>query len=329
MTYSQGSIITGAEVMKDSVIVLSVVVPLFNEEGNIPRLVDRIKNALDAVGEPYEIILVNDGSRDRTWDVITEMASANQHVKGVCLCRNFGHQNALLAGLSKASGLAVISMDGDLQHPPELIPRLFEEWKKGYRIVNTFREDSEVTGFFKRLTSKYYYKFFAAMTDIPMSAGSSDFRLLDRQVLDSLAEFRDVDLFLRGAINWIGYPAVIVPFKAEKRFSGNSKYSLKKMLKFAFGAIVSFSVKPLMLAVVIGMITSSLAFIEILYVLIQFFRGATVAGWTSTVALMSFLFGILFIILGIIGIYLSRIHQALQNRPHFIIGDCVNIDIRK
>lgn len=311
---------------RDCDITLSVVVPLFNEEGNVLRLIERIESILNSLGESYEIILVNDGSRDNTWGKIVEAGEKNPAVKGICLCRNFGHQNALLAGLTKSSGIAVISMDGDLQHPPELIPVLFKEWKNGFKIVNTYREDSEVSGLFKRLTSRYYYKFFSLMTDIPMSAGSSDFRLLDREVIDALSEFRDVDLFLRGAINWIGYPTVIVPFKAEKRFTGKTKYSLKKMLKFAFGAIVSFSVKPLMLAVVIGMITSSLSFIEILYVLIQFFRGATVAGWTSIVALMSFLFGVLFIILGIIGVYLSRIHQALQNRPHFIIADHVNID---
>lgn len=309
-------------------IVLSIVIPVFNEEDNINHLIDRLESVLRPMDVLYEIILVNDGSRDKTWERIKAAASVNKSVKGVCLCRNFGHQHALLAGLHNACGKAVISMDGDLQHPPEMITALFDAWKNGYQIVNTYREDAEVTGFFKRITSKYFYKFFSSMTNVPMAAGSSDFRLIDRAVIASLAEFRDVDLFLRGAINWIGYPTIVIPFKAEKRFTGESKYNLKKMMKFAVGAIVSFSVKPLMLAALVGAITSSLAFLEILYVLIQFFRGATVAGWTSIVAIMSFLFGVLFLILGIIGVYLSRIHQALQGRPQFIIADYVNFDSR-
>lgn len=308
----------------DDDIILSVVVPLYNEENNVSRLLERLAGSLDQAGEKYEIVLVNDGSRDKTWDKIVSAGQGNPAIKGVSLCRNFGHQHALLAGLLNSQGRAVVSMDGDLQHPPELIPQLLNEWKKGFKIVNTYREDSEVTGFFKRMTSKYYYKVFSLMTDVPMATGSSDFRLIDRSVIESLAKFRDVDLFLRGAINWIGYPTTVIPFKAEKRFSGETKYNLKKMMKFAVGAMVSFSVKPLMLAALIGVITSSLAFLEIVYVFVQFFRGATVAGWTSIVALMSFLFGILFIILGIIGVYLSRIHQALQNRPQFIISDYVN-----
>lgn len=310
----------------DADMVLSVVIPVFNEEDNINYLVERLGSVLDPMNEEYEIILVNDGSRDRTWEKITSAAMADKRIRGISLCRNFGHQHALLAGLLNANGMAVISMDGDLQHPPELIPALFEAWKSGYRIVSTYREDSEVSGFFKRITSKYFYRFFSSMTNVPMAAGSSDFRLLDRSVIESLARFNDVDLFLRGAINWIGYPAIVIPFKAEKRFTGESKYNLKKMMKFAVGAIVSFSVKPLMLAVLIGAVTSVLSFLEIVYVLIQFFRGATVAGWTSTVAIMSFLFGILFMVLGIMGVYLSRIHKALQGRPHFIIGDFANFD---
>jgi dolichol-phosphate mannosyltransferase len=310
----------------DTETVLSIVVPVFNEESNIDYLVKRLESVLIPMNERYEIILVNDGSRDKTWEKILAAAMANRNIRGISLCRNFGHQHALLAGLLNANGRAVISMDGDLQHPPELIPALFEAWKKGFKIVNTYREDSEVAGFFKRTTSRYFYKFFSAMTDVPMAAGSSDFRLIDRAVIASLAGFNDVDLFLRGAINWIGYPSTVIPFRAEKRFTGESKYNLKKMMKFAVGAIVSFSVKPLMLAVLIGVITSALSFLEIVYVLIQFFRGATVAGWTSTVAIMSFLFGVLFIVLGIIGVYLSRIHQALQARPHFIIGDHANFD---
>ena len=164
------------------------------------------------------------------------------------------------------------------------------------------------------------------MTDVSMSEGTSDFRLIDRRVLENLLQFHDIDLFLRGAISWLGFPAKTISFQAAKRLTGETKYHLKKMLRFASGAIVSFSTKPLIFAVWIGILTSFLAFVEILYILIQYARGATVQGWASTTSIMAFLFGILFIILGIIGIYLARIHQALQHRPQFVVADSVNTD---
>jgi len=305
---------------------ISIVIPLFCEEGNVRQLIGRLLRATQGIAESFEIILVDDGSRDRTWTQIEAEAENNKLVKGIRLSRNFGHQHALLAGLSHASGRAIISMDGDLQHPPEFIPQLIKKWREGYAIVNTSRDDVEVTPLFKRITSKYFYRFFSFMTDVKMSEGSSDFRLLDRRVLDNLLKFKDVDLFLRGAVQWLGFSQATLPYKAEMRHSGTSKYSLWKMLMFSRSAIISFSTKPLILSVWLGFVTCVLAFVEIIYIVIQYLRGSTIVGWASTLSVLGFLFGVLFIILGIMGTYLARIHMALQNRPRFIAQRTVNFE---
>jgi dolichol-phosphate mannosyltransferase len=305
---------------------ISIVIPLYCEEGNVGPLMERLLKVAHGNGESFEIILVDDGSRDRTWTQIEAVAEGNQSVKGIRLSRNFGHQHALLAGLSHASGRAIISMDGDLQHPPEFIPQLIDKWRDGYAIVNTSRDDVEVAPVFKRITSKYFYRFFSLMTDVKMSEGSSDFRLLDRKVLDNLLQFKDVDLFLRGAVQWLGFSQVTLPYKAEMRHSGTSKYGLWKMLRFSRSAIISFSTKPLIFAVWLGFVTCGLAFIEIIYIIIQYLRGRSVVGWASTLSVVVFLFGVLFIILGIMGTYLARIHTALQNRPRFIAQRTVNLE---
>ena len=306
--------------------VLSIVIPLFNEEGNVAPLIKELEKAVSKIDKKYEVILVDDGSSDGTWSNIELAAQSNANVKGVKLARNFGHQPALVAGLAHSEGEAIISMDGDLQHPPALIKELMEKWEQGYQIVNTFREDAEVASFFKRITSRYFYKVFSILTDVPMSPGSSDFRLLDRRVLNNLLKFQDVDIFLRGAVNWLGFSTVTIPYKAAKRFSGDSKYSLRKMFQFAKGSIISFSTKPLIIGVWIGLITSFLSFAEIIYIMIQYSQGQTVPGWASTIGILSFLFGILFIILGVIGTYLARIHVALQARPKYVTSKVVNIE---
>jgi dolichol-phosphate mannosyltransferase len=272
----------------------------------------------------YEIILVDDGSSDTTWVQIAVLAERYGTIKGVALSRNFGHQHALLAGLQHAGGQAIVSMDGDLQHPPEVIVKLLAAWRQGYKVVNTIRSDAAVAGYFKRLTSKYFYRVFSILADVPMAQGSSDFRLIDRQVLEQIRFFNDVDLFLRGAVQWLGFPTTTVCFETENRFSGKSKYSFFRMLKFAAGAIISFSVKPLYMGIWLGIITSALAFLELIYVLVQYMLGMTVSGWASIAGLISILFGILFIILGIISVYLSRIHQSLQNRPKYVIDKTIN-----
>ena len=301
---------------------VSIVVPAYNEEGNITLLVERISRVLATQAEGHEIVIVDDGSTDDTWARILVAAREHPTVRGYRLSRNFGHQYALLAGLHQARGQAVISLDADLQHPPEVIPDLLAQWKAGFEIVNTQRIDAgEVTSSFKRLSSKYFYRLFSALSEVEISEGTSDFRLMDRHALGALLSLRDSDLFLRGAVHWLGFKATTVPFRLGARHAGVSKYSVGRMVRFATSAIVSYSTRPLRLGIWLGLLTAVLAFFELIYILVQYSLGRTVTGWASTVGITAFLFGILFILLGIIGIYLADIHRALRSRPQFIIAE--------
>ena len=300
---------------------LSVVAPMYNEEGNIAAFVAAVEKSAASIGVPFEIVLVDDGSSDGTWSQIVAHSKGHASVRGARLARNFGHQGALLAGLTEARGKAVISMDGDLQHPPELIPELFARWREGYKVVSTERADAADSSLFKRTTSRWFYGVFSRLTGVAMAPGNSDFRLLDRSAVKALCEMNDVDLFIRGSVTWLGFRSVTLPYRAAKRFSGTTKYSLKKMLRFASGAILSFSLAPLRLGIWIGFLTSGFAVLEFVYILVQYQRGATITGWASVMTFLSLMFGILFVLLGVIGTYLGKIFELLKNRPKFLIGD--------
>ena len=300
---------------------LSVVAPMYNEEGNIAAFVAAVEKVVASIGVPFEIILVDDGSADGTWSQIVAQSKLYPALRGARLARNFGHQGALMAGLSEARGQAIVSMDGDLQHPPELIPELFARWREGYKVVTTERADAEDTSLFKRTTSRWFYGLFSKLTGVSMAPGNSDFRLLDASAVRALSDMNDVDLFIRGSVTWLGFRSVTLPYRANKRFSGTTKYSLKKMLRFASGAILSFSLAPLRLGIWIGFLTSGLSVMELSYILVQYFRGQTITGWASMMGFMSLMFGILFVLLGIIGTYLGKIFELLKNRPRFLIGE--------
>lgn len=302
-------------------IALSIVIPAFNEMGNIKPLVERLVPVLASLGAAFEVIFVDDGSSDGTWTRISEVAAEVPAISGVRLSRNFGHQHALLAGMSIARGDAVVSMDADLQHPPEVIPELFKRWSSGDKIVFTRRRHDKHLGFFKRVSSRYFYRVFSSLSGVPMTEGSSDFRLIDRQVLNELLRFQDVDLFLRGAVQWLGFrdAASTVEFSVGERYAEASKYTIHRMIGFASRAVVSFSTKPLIIGIWLGVATGVLAFLELAYILYQVMRGVTVPGWASTVGIVALLFGVLFVILGVIGTYLASIHSALQRRPKFVV----------
>jgi glycosyltransferase involved in cell wall biosynthesis len=248
---------------------LSIVVPLFNEESNVVKLLQEIKIVLEPLNLSYELVAVDDGSSDSTWDVLCLNKMEFPFLKPVKLARNFGHQNALLAGLSVSNGDVIITMDGDLQHPPTLIPHMIESHKLGALVVNTIRNDQNVSSWFKRTSSAFFYKTFSFLTDVKMYKGQSDFRLMDRKVVEQLLSLNDVELFIRGSVEWLGFKSSALSYEANARYSGRSKYDLRKMISFARGSIVSFSTKPLIIGIRIGVITSLLSFLEIGYVIFQ------------------------------------------------------------
>jgi dolichol-phosphate mannosyltransferase len=308
---------------------LSVVIPSFNEERNIQALHSELMQVLSSLNLTWEIIFIDDGSVDNTWGEIVSLHEKENRVKGVRLSRNFGHQYAIFAGLSHAEGKAVITMDSDLQHPPEVIKELITEWQKGNKIVHTVRIDIGKKSFFKKIPSKLFYRMWSFLSGIQIESGMADFRLLDRQVVANILEFREEGLFLRGLVHWVGFPFSKVSFKCRERHSGKSKYTLRKMFRFAWDGITSFSVVPLKVAILIGILTSLISFGEIIYaVYAKFVIKTTVPGWTSAVSILSFLFGILFILLGIIGLYVGKLLIEVKRRPRFIVGETIGLKNR-
>lgn len=306
---------------------ISIIIPVYNEELSIIPLYEGILKSLIGIRLEFEIILVDDGSSDETWAKILCLYERDKRIKGLRFSRNFGHQYALFAGLTIAKGNALITMDADLQHPPEIIPKLLDEWKKGKKIVNTIRIDGSEISFFKKTTSNIYYKVFSYLSGEKIHKGMADFRLLDRQVVDEFLKMKESSLFIRGIVSWLGYENSTVKYKCSTRLYGKSKYSLKKMIKFARTGILSFSIVPLRLGTIIGLVTSLLAFIELFLVLyIKLFTDEARVGWASTVGIISFLFGILFIIVGILGEYVGQILIEVRGRPRYIISEELGIN---
>lgn len=302
--------------------VLSIVVPAYREAANLDHLHEALVQCMAPLWCTWELILVDDGSPDGTWDRIVDLHERDSRVRGFRLSRNFGHQYALLAGLSTSRGAAVITMDADLQHPPTLIPSLVDEWQKGNKIVHTVRRDTPNVSWGKRTTSKMFYKVFSFLSGVPITPGMADFRLLDRQVVTEILKMKESGLFWRGIVQWVGYSNTRIEYDCGKRFAGETSYSLRSMLRFAWTGITSFSIIPLRMATVMGLLSSLFAFYELLHaVYIKLFTYAAVPGWASLYGLVSLLFGILFILLGMIGEYIARILEEVRERPRFVISD--------
>jgi len=309
---------------------ISVVVPACNEEGNIPLLHRRLAEVLREVPNlRWELVLVDDGSRDTTWSVIRALAAEDARVRGLRLSRNFGHQYALMAGMEMAGGEALIMMDCDLQHPVEMLPQLVEKWRAGFKVVKTLRQDSCDAGWFKCWSSKNFYRFFSWLSGMQLNPGLADFRLLDRQPLNELLRFGEQGLFLRGLVEWIGYPSCILPYQPGQRFQGTSKYSLKKMFSFAWKGVSSFSLMPLRIGMLAGFIGSMVSLLGVFYAVFgKIFGSETVPGWASTLMVISLLFSLLFFYLGMLGEYVGRIVIEVQRRPRFIISETAGFDQR-
>ena len=303
---------------------ISIVIPAYNEERNLEVLYAAIREVLDgASGEPdWELVLVDDGSSDGTWNAVSALSAADVRVRGVRLSRNFGHQSALMAGLAAARGRAVIMMDADLQHPPSLLPQLARKWREGFQIVHAVRRDPPNLSWFKRTTSRLYYRLFTFMSGVAIEPGSADFRLLDRQVVDEILRFEEEGLFLRGVVHWVGYATASVPFECGRRHAGTSSYSMRKMLALGWHGVSSFSLVPLRIGIAIGLLSSTLAFLWTGYAIVGWWvDDAIVPGWASSVAISSFLFGVLFAFLAVLAEYVGRIVVEVRRRPRFLVRE--------
>ncbi|MFB3892936.1 MAG: glycosyltransferase family 2 protein [Phycisphaerae bacterium] len=302
---------------QDPSALISIVVPVHNESANIRPLAEAVAMALGPT--PYELIFVDD-SEDDTFAQIEALAAVDPRVRGLGLSRRFGHQNALSAGLRRARGRAVIMMDGDFQHPPELLPALIAKWREGFNVVQTVRQDAGRVPWLRRAAGRAFYRTFSALCGIPIEPGMADFRLIDRVVLDELNTLNEGQLFLRGLVAWMGYRRALVPFQSAPRRAGDTKYGSWRLLKFAKSGIFSFSSIPLRISIFVGLIMAALSLVELAFVIVAYFvEGRPQPGWTSTQAIMSFLFAVLFLLVGIQGEYIIRIYERVQRRPPFLI----------
>jgi glycosyltransferase involved in cell wall biosynthesis len=299
---------------------VSVVVPSFNEEGNVAALADRLVDVFEDIQCEYELIFVDDGSKDGTLNQIEEIRRSNRNVHYISFSRNFGHQNALKAGLDLATGDCVISMDGDLQHPPALITHMIYKWQEGYDVVYTRRLRDKNLPLFKRVTASFFYKTMNYLSDIEFEEGTADFRLMDRAVVDVFKTINEKNPFMRGLVKWVGFKQHCFDYQPDARFSGTTKYSFKKMFLFALDGITSFSIKPLTLAAWVGFIISMIGFIYGVAALFTFFfTNRNVSGWTSLVIGVMFIGGMQLLILGIIGEYIGKLFIQSKGRPNYIV----------
>ena len=303
---------------------LSVIAPIYNEEEVLPELYRRVRHVLDGTGETWELVLVDDGSRDRSADIIAQLHAQDPRVKGIRFSRNFGFQEAVTAGLDHARGSAVILTDADLQDPPEVIPDMIAKWREGFDVVYGVRAEREGETWFKKITAKMFYRIIHRITSVNIPLDTGDFRLMDRRVVEAIIHMRERNRFLRGMVPWVGFRQVGVFYKRDARFAGQSKFStLRPMMKFALNAITSFSYLPLHLATYFGFIIAILAALSILVViLLRLFTPAeALLGQATTLVAVLFLGGVQLISLGIIGEYLGRIYDEVKGRPLYLVAE--------
>lgn len=302
--------------------VISVIAPIFNEVESIPELHRRVSTVLDSIGESWELLMVDDGSTDGSTDRIRELASQDHHVRPVIFARNFGHQLAVTAGLDYACGQAVIVIDSDLQDPPEVISDMVAKWREGYEIVYAIRAEREGESWFKLLTASLFYRIIYRITDVKIPMDTGDFRLLDRRVVDVLKTMRERHRFLRGMSIWVGFKQTGVEYRRAARFAGETKYPFKKMFKFAWDAVTSFSYLPLQVATYLGFISAGISILAIPLVIILRLAGSRgFEGQATTLIAVLFLGGVQLISLGILGEYIGRLYDEAKGRPLYIVRE--------
>lgn len=305
----------------------SVVVPAFNEQEVLEETYRRLTEVMEQTNESYEIIFINDGSRDRTYEIAEAICQRDSHIKLINFSRNFGHQIAVTAGMEYSSGQAIVIIDADLQDPPHIILEMIKKWKEGYDVVYGQRLKREGETFFKKFTAKCFYRILNKMTSMQIPVDTGDFRLIDRKVCDVMNRIQEKNRYVRGLVTWVGFKQTAVEYKRESRFAGETKYPLKKMIKLATDAILSFSYKPLRLAGLVGGTLSACSFVYLIVVIIQkLFTDTTQPGWASLFAIILFFNGVSLILHSITGEYVGRIYEETKNRPLYIVRDTLNFE---
>lgn len=300
---------------------LSVIVPCFNEQEVLPETHRRLTQVLEGVGEDYELLYVNDGSRDGTLPMLRELERADPQVRVLNLSRNFGHQIAVSAGLDHARGRVTVIIDADLQDPPEVMVEMIAKWRDGYDVVYGQRRTRPGENAFKLGSARLFYRLLNVLSDRPIPVDVGDFRLLDRQVVEAMRGMREYDRFLRGMVSWVGFRQCAVPYDRDARFAGVSKYPLMKMLHLAADGILSFSVTPLRAAIILGLLSAAVAFAGIIYaVILRLTTSAWVSGWTLLFVAILFMGGVQLVTAGIIGEYVGRIYREVKGRPLYLLA---------
>lgn len=298
---------------------ITLIIPAFNEALSLPSLIERLHSVLKT--EQLEVIIVDDGSTDNTIEVVVELSKQYAFLRYISFSRNFGHMQALRAGIDHAKGDCAITLDADLQHPPELVPELIKKWREGFDIVNTVRTGTKDTSSTKKLTSAIYYWCINYLADTPISSGAADFRLMDRVVVKILQQYREQEIFWRGLIPSLGFKVTQISYEADARHSGKTKYNSRKMLRLARHGILAVSTRPLRLAIVLAFITGSLSLLYMCYALgVRIFTDKALTGWTSLIVIISAIGSLQFFVLGIMGEYLAQVLKEVRHRPNYIIS---------
>lgn len=303
---------------------LTIVAPCHNEAEGLVEFHRRLSEVVNKLDMDVEIILIDDGSTDSTWSVIQHLSQQDPSVRGIRFSRNFGHQAALKSGFEAARGVAVICMDADLQHPPDVIPQMIAVWRQGYTVVNTVRRYNRADAFFKRVSSEIFYRIFAFISGMPIRPGIADFRLVDRQVLRTLRAMPERNSSVRFAIQWMGFRQAYLDYDSGRRFAGSTKYNFSKMFLFGMRSIVQFSVFPLRLSFMLSGLAACMFCVYGIYALYEkLIAGTAVPGWTSIILTLSFIASMQFLAIGLLGEYVAVIYDEVKGRPSYIVADTI------